>query len=148
MSSTRRCAQPATRRPLLDDMPSGRLDSRTPTGSDTLTPPCSTVRPSTNDSGMPSRIEPSTIAIAEPPARAPSGSLRSPAPRRVSSQSPAAKTTAPTSTSRPTQAHRAGVQGRVDQLEGNRAEQYAAPQRHHDGHHPAARCQPKGDQQR
>ena len=46
------------RSPLDDDRPSGRLLSTTPTSSATLTPPCSTVRPSTKDSGMPSRTEP------------------------------------------------------------------------------------------
>jgi hypothetical protein len=39
-------------------MPSGRLDRTTPASCDTLTPPWRTVRPSTNDSGIPSRTEP------------------------------------------------------------------------------------------
>jgi hypothetical protein len=64
-------------------MPSGRFDSATPASSDRLTPPWGTVRPSTNDSGMPSRTEPSTIANGDPSAWAPPASL--PPPWRVSS---------------------------------------------------------------
>src|SRR4029450_2229666 len=57
-----RRGHPAALSPLEDDMPSGRLDRATPASRDTLPPPWSTVRPSTNDSGMPSRTDPSTIA--------------------------------------------------------------------------------------
>ena len=85
-------------------MPSGRFDNATPASSDTLTPPWSTVRPSTNDSGIPSRTEPSTIANGEPSACAPPASLRSPPPLRVSNQSPTVNTAAPTNTPRATQA--------------------------------------------
>ena len=103
ISSTRPCGQPADFRPLEDDMPSGRLDSKTPASSDKLTPPSNTVRPRTNDSGMPSNTEPSTIANGAPAACAPDGSLRSPPPRRSSSQSPSVKTAAPARTSNATQ---------------------------------------------
>jgi hypothetical protein len=85
-------------------MPSGRLDRATPASRDTLTPPWRTVRPSTNDSGMPSRTDPSTIASALPSACSPVGSLRSPPPRRLRTQLPTVKVAAPTSTSRATQA--------------------------------------------
>ena len=71
------------RSPLEDDIPSGRLLRSTPTSKATLTPPCSTVSPRTKDSGMPSRIEPNTIASAEPDACDPSESLRSPPPPSV-----------------------------------------------------------------
>ncbi len=57
-----------TRRLLDDGSPSGRLLSTMPTSSATLTPACGTVRPSTNDSGIPSRIESNTMpAGARPP---------------------------------------------------------------------------------
>ena len=85
-------------------MPSGRLDSATAASRDTLTPPWRTVRPSTNDSGMPSRTEPSTMARGDPSAWAPVASLRSPPPRRSSSQSPTVKTAAPPRTIAATQA--------------------------------------------
>jgi hypothetical protein len=84
-------------------MPSGRLDSSTPASRDTLTPPWRTVRPSTNDSGMPSRTEPSTMASGDPSLWVPVASLRPPPPPRVSSQSPTAKTAAPTRTENDTQ---------------------------------------------
>jgi hypothetical protein len=104
MATTRRRGQPAALSPLEDDMPSGRLDRATPASRGTLTPPWSTVRPSTNDSGMPSRTDPSTIAMAEPSACSPVGSLRSPPPRRLRIQLPTVKVAAPTRTSRATQA--------------------------------------------
>jgi hypothetical protein len=92
------------RSPLDDDSPSGRLLSTTPTSRATLTPPCSTVRPSTKDSGTPSRTEPNTIASGAPDACAPSESLRSPAPRRSSHQLPRVKVAAPTNVNSPTRA--------------------------------------------
>ncbi len=85
-------------------MPSGRFVRRMPPSSGRLTPPWSTVRPSTNDSGMPSRIEPSTMAWGEPSPCLPVGSFRFAPPRRSRSQSPAAKAAAPTSRSRATHA--------------------------------------------
>ena len=90
------------RSPLDDDSPSGRLLSTMPISSATLTPPCNTVRPSTKDSGIPSRTEPNTMASGEPDACAPSASLRSPAPFRSSSQLPTVKVAAPISVNRPT----------------------------------------------
>ena len=83
-------------------MPSGRFDRR-PRPAGTLTPPWRTVRPSTNDSGMLSRTEPSTIASGDPSAWAPVASLRMSPPPRSSSQSPAVKTRAPTRTIAATQ---------------------------------------------
>ena len=62
-----------------------------------LTWPCSTVRPSTKDSGTPSRTEPNTIASGEPSACAPSASLRSPPPWRSMYQSPTVNAAAPIS---------------------------------------------------
>jgi hypothetical protein len=57
-------------------MPSGRLESAMPTKSARLTPPWRTVRPSTNDSGMPSKTDPRTIAKGAASDWAPVGSLR------------------------------------------------------------------------
>ena len=69
-----------------------------PAKSEALTPPWSTVRPSTNDSGMPSRTEPSTIACGDPSACEPVGSFRADPPRRASNQSPRVNTPAPART--------------------------------------------------
>lgn len=55
MLATRARLQPAKRNPLEDAMPSGRFDRDTPISM--LTPPCNTVSPRTNDSGIPSRTE-------------------------------------------------------------------------------------------
>lgn len=80
-------------------MLSGRLENTIPASSATLTCPWSTVRPSTNDSGMPSSTEPSMMASGDP---APPASLPPSPPPGLSIQSPAVNTAAPVSTSRPT----------------------------------------------
>ena len=75
--------------PLVAAIASGRLDSSTAARNATLTVPASsTVSPSTADSGMPSRMMPSTMARADPPACLPAELLRPLAPKRSSNASP------------------------------------------------------------
>src|SRR4051812_39861568 len=112
MASTRRSGQDAVLSPADEDIPSGRLERSTPARNDTLTPPCSTVRPSTKDSGMPSSTEPRTIASGAP------------------EQHPD-----------PDGSHGPRLQRLVDQLEGERADQQPDPERHHDRDDGPAGCE-------
>ena len=82
--------QPASARPLVAPIASGRFERKTATSMATLTlPPSSSVRPITTDSGIPSRTIPSTIARAVPSSCSPPMLFRFSPPRRSISSSPA-----------------------------------------------------------
>ena len=86
--------RPARASAVVAAIASGRFERKTATRNAALTAPaCSTVRPSTSDSGMPSRMIPSTSALpacatcALPPSpcsRLPRRSIRSSAPKNTS----------------------------------------------------------------
>ena len=81
---------------MLAAMDSATFESATATRNAALTLPSTTiVRPSTSDSGTPSRTVPRTIASGEPSAWRPPECLRSPPPMRSISRSPAQNVTDP-----------------------------------------------------
>ena len=108
-------------------MPSGRFDNATATSRDTLTPPWRTVRPSTNDSGIPSRTEPSTMANGDPSACTPSGVLRSPPPWRDNKPVTHGENRRPDQDQQGHPRDRAGLDSLVDELVGDRADQQPRP---------------------
>src|SRR4051794_16414300 len=139
MRTTRSRGQPAVRKPLDDDMPSGRLLSTMAPSRATLTPPCSTVRPSTNDPGIPSTTEPEpcgTPARAGAKAGARGGAALVPAPAPPAAtgpppphpQVPDGDRAGPDQGEQPGPPHLRRLQGLVDQLERHRADQQAGAQ--------------------
>ena len=115
------------RSPLDDDIPSGRLLRSTPTSNATLTPPCEYCE--SENEGLWYAVEDRAEHDRERRAGT-LASLRNPCGqrrlRRSSHQSPMVKAAAPTSVNRPTSKTSVDLQGFIDQLERDRADQQAS----------------------
>ena len=134
---TLRPAHPAVTSPVVPATASGRLERKTATRIATLTlPPSTRVSPSTAVSGIPSRTVPSTIASPDPDRLLSARALAVLAAHPIDQASPTKKVSAPANRPSATPPAAAGrLEGLVDEVVGDGADQHPRSERHHQPEH-------------